>query len=72
MITRLFHIHHVIACLEVGSLDQAASWIERELGEENYDIGYGSVDPATIKVYDSIVEFELYKDTKQGLDGEGI
>lgn len=72
MIAGTFYGHHIVACLEAGFPENAASWLERDLSERT-DIGYGDIDPSTIKQTDpNVFRFELYRDTKQGLDGEGI
>lgn len=66
------HLHCVEACFNAGRSKEAASWIERELGEENENLSYGKIDPSTLSPKWNGFEFQLYADTLQGMSGDGI
>lgn len=73
MIAVSYFYHHIEACMRDGYPENAASWIERELGEVDDSYGYGSVDPSTIVLLgDRCVMFKLYAETQANTDGGGI
>jgi hypothetical protein len=73
MITVSYFYHHVEVCMSAGHPENAASWIERELGEIDDNYGFGSIDPSTIVLLgDKCVQFELYANTQANTNGAGI
>lgn len=78
------HLHHVIACLNAGRADNAASWMERDIGEYP---GRGPGDypaPESLRIVDApewfepkstwprMVEYVAAKDVPANCVGEGI
>jgi len=62
-----------LECLRAGYPNNAASWIERELGESCSDIYWGSVDPNSIvEDQHGFIWFDTFAESMCGLDGDGI
>jgi hypothetical protein len=65
------HLHAAVKCLMAGRPDNAASWIERDLGE----MGFSANDyPATNSLCyaDGMIWYRPIGEILQCLDGDGI
>lgn len=72
-----FFLHHALVCMNAGNTAGAASWIERDWGEEDSRYRYGSIDPGSLQTVTNEftgktnIDFELFANTA-AMAGEGI
>jgi len=66
------YLAHALKCLKANQPKNAVSWMERELGEIDDSLGYGTIDPVTLKITcNGWIGYQLFSETQFGF-GEGI
>lgn len=66
-----FYKHHVVACINAGYLENAASWIERDYGE-NYTNAEDMPYYPSLKIIDGNVYYNTIEESMHGVDGSFI
>ncbi len=66
-----FHLHCVLMCLHADNQKGAASWINRDIGEECSETEYAAEESLVLED-DGTVSYETVTEVHRGMQGEGI